>query len=248
MAPFPGPTSTWHNNTYPSLSASRPELSAKGKNVFITGGGSGIGAETAHHFAAAGASRIAIVGRREQPLLDTKASINQKYPGVDVFTTSADMMQKVAVDAVFASFARSGKIDVLISNAGYVGTQDLVHTADAEKYLEAISVNVTQALHVAQAFARHAADNAVVVETNSSAAHVNFASMAYSVGKLAVFRLWDLFAFEFPKMRVYHVQPGVVDTAMNKETGGVKAVGHEDHGEFCAQKGLHVGWKVLISV
>jgi hypothetical protein len=78
-APFPSPTSTWHSNTYPSLAPSRPELSAKGKTVLITGGGTGIGAETARYFAQAGATRIAILGRREQPLLDTKTSIERDH-------------------------------------------------------------------------------------------------------------------------------------------------------------------------
>ena len=37
-------TKTWHNKPYASISPSRPELSAKGKNVVVTGGGTGIGA------------------------------------------------------------------------------------------------------------------------------------------------------------------------------------------------------------
>ncbi|KAL5331348.1 hypothetical protein ACEPPN_000878 [Leptodophora sp. 'Broadleaf-Isolate-01'] len=44
---FPSLTSTWHHNTYPSLFPSRPELSAKGKTVIVTRGGTGIGAKTA---------------------------------------------------------------------------------------------------------------------------------------------------------------------------------------------------------
>ena len=78
------PTTTFHSKTYPTLSPTRPELSAKGKNVIITGGGTGIGAETARYYAQAGASRIAILGRREQPLLETKDLIEREHARVDI--------------------------------------------------------------------------------------------------------------------------------------------------------------------
>ncbi|KAK5174348.1 uncharacterized protein LTR77_001428 [Saxophila tyrrhenica] len=63
MAPMPSLTKTWHSQSYPSIDPLRPELSAKGKVVAITGGGGAIGAATALAFAKAGASKIAIIGR-----------------------------------------------------------------------------------------------------------------------------------------------------------------------------------------
>jgi NAD(P)-dependent dehydrogenase (short-subunit alcohol dehydrogenase family) len=48
---------------------------------------------------------------------------------------------------------------------------------------------------------------------------------SYSTSKLAVFRLWDSVGFANPDMSIFHLQPGVVDTDMNKEAGGVKAMG-----------------------
>ena len=35
-----------------------------------------------------------------------------------------------------------------------------------------------------------------------------------------------------PEMSVFHVQPGIVDTAMNREAGGVAAAGFEDDGKW----------------
>ena len=221
MAPFPSPTATWHTETYPSLSPDRPELSAKGKTILITGGGTGIGAETAHNFAAAGASRIALVGRREAPLLSTKARLEKEFAGVEIFVASTDITKKDEVEAAFSSFfggdKSKGKLDVLVSNAAMIGPQDPIADVESKSFLSAIEQNVSGSLNVAQAFLRYAAKDAVVVEINSSAAHVNFGPgfAAYSVAKLAVFRLWDSLAFANPELSVFHVQPGVVDTDMN---------------------------------
>lgn len=233
MAPFPSPTSTWHTKTYQSISPNRPELSAKGKTVIVTGGGTGIGAMTAHSFAEAGASRVAVLGRRELPLLDTKASIEHRFADVEVFVASTNVTKKSEVDAAFSKFVGDGKIHFLVSNAALIGPQDSVEEADGDKFLEAIQQNLKGSLFVAQAFLRYASTDAVAINVSSSAAHLNFAARfaPYSIAKLAVFRLWDSLAFANPKISVFHVQPGVVDTAMNKEAGGVDAVGFEDDGK-----------------
>ncbi|KAJ5702795.1 Glucose/ribitol dehydrogenase [Penicillium malachiteum] len=231
MAPFPSPTSTWHSESHPSISPSRPEISAKGKSVLVTGGGTGIGAETAISFAMAGASRIALLGRREQPLFDTKASIEEKFPNIEVSVTSTDVTNKSQVDDAFANFAESGKIDILVSGAAMIGPQDPIQDVDGERFLMTVDQNLRGSLFVAQAFLRHASKNAVAIDINSSAAHVNFGTgfSAYNVAKLAVFRLWDSVAAGNPDLSIFHIQPGIVDTDMNKEAGGVKKTGIEDH-------------------
>ena len=202
--------------------------------MLITGGGSGIGAETASYFAEAGASRIALLGRREQPLFDTKASIERKFADVEVFVASTDVTKKSEVDAAFAKFVNGGKIDVLVSNAAMIGPQEPVRDVDGEKFLDSIHQNLKGSLSVAQAFLRHAATDAVAIDVNSSAAHLNFGPgfAAYSTSKFAVFRLWDSLAFANPELSIFHVQPGVVDTAMNREAGGIDAVGFQDDGKW----------------
>lgn len=232
-APFPSPTSTWHTSTYQSLSPTRPELSAQGKNVLVTGGGSGIGAETARYFAEAGASRIALLGRREQPLLDTKASIEHKFPNIEVFVSATDITIKSEVDEVFAKFVGDQRLHVLVNSAGTVGPHESVQDVSGDKFRDCIEKNLMGSLFVAQAFIYYASTDAVAIEVNSSAAHINFSAglASYSIAKMAVFRLWDSLAFANPGISVFHVQPGVINTAMNKEAGGVDAVGFEDHGK-----------------
>ncbi|THX19982.1 oxidoreductase [Aureobasidium pullulans] len=122
------------------------------------------------------------------------------------------------------------KVDILVSGAAVVGPLESIEHVNSDKFMDAIHTNISGSLFVAQAFLRHASPNATVVEINSSAAHVNFSPgfSAYSVGKLAICRLWDSLAFANPEMSVFHLQPGIVDTAMNREAGGIDAIGFSD--------------------
>jgi NAD(P)-dependent dehydrogenase (short-subunit alcohol dehydrogenase family) len=115
-----------------------------------------------------------------------------------------------------------------------IGPHNPVKDVDPDKFLDAIQQNLKGSLFVAQAFLRYASTDAVAIEVSSSAAHLNFAPefASYSIAKLAVFRLWDSLAFANPGMSVFHIQPGVVDTAMNKEAGGIDAVGFSDDGNW----------------
>lgn len=212
--------------------------------MIVTGGGTGIGAETAYYFAQAGASRIALLGRREQPLLDTKASIKHKFANVEVFVASTDVTKKEEVDAAFAKFVGDGKINVLVSNAAMIGPQDPVKDVDGDKFLDAIHRNLKGSMNVAKAFLRYAAADAVVIDVSSSVAHVNFttAFASYSIAKLAIFRLWDTLAYANPELNIFHIQPGVVDTAMNKEAGGIASIGYEDDGKEIEGLLIFISW------
>jgi NAD(P)-dependent dehydrogenase (short-subunit alcohol dehydrogenase family) len=221
MLDLPSPTKTFHKRTYPSLDPTRPELSAKGKVIVITGGGTGIGAETAKYFAKAGAARIAILGRRQQPLLDTKTVIESEYPSCQVLAIPTDVVNNVQVKDAFAQAAGDGKINVLVSNAAVLGVQGNIATLSVEKWMEGIVINLQGNFNVTKAFLEYAAKDSVIIETNSAAAHITVAPRfsVYNVSKAATARFYDSLAFENPKLSVFSVQPGAVDTDMSKESG-----------------------------
>jgi NAD(P)-dependent dehydrogenase (short-subunit alcohol dehydrogenase family) len=164
--------------------------------------------------------------------VDTKALLKQRFPHVEVYIAPTDVTNKKQVDTAFEEFIGDGNLHVLVSNAATIGPQDSVEEVESEAFMASIDQNLKGSLLVVQAFLRHASDDAVVIETNSSAAHLNFGPKfaAYSIAKFAVYRLWDALAFTKPNLSIFHVQPGVVDTDMNKEAGGVAALGIEDHG------------------
>lgn len=84
--------------------------------VLITGGGTGIGLCVATEIGLLG-GRVAICGRREEPLQEAAASLEEQ--GVTVFYGTCDIRKPESVeqyvDAVQEAF---GKIDVLVNNAG----------------------------------------------------------------------------------------------------------------------------------
>lgn len=162
-------------------------------------------------------------------LFDTEATIEHEFADVEVFVASADVTKK---------------------NESGPDLREPVRDADSDKFLKAIQHNLSGSLFVAQAFLRYASTDAVVIDVNSFAARLNFGPgfALKSVAKLAIFRLWDSLAFANPDLNVFHVQPGVVDTAMNREAGGVAAAGFEDHGEWIRRMEHHEADFDLVSL
>jgi NAD(P)-dependent dehydrogenase (short-subunit alcohol dehydrogenase family) len=224
---FPAPTATYHHKPYPSIDPTRPELSAKGKSIAVTGGGTGIGAEIARNFAKAGASRILILGRRESPLVSTKASLEKEFPAVEVSYASADATKKTEIDAAFANFAKNGKINVLVSNAGLLGKRTPIKDANLDEWFSGIETNLKGSFTVAQSFLSYAAPEAVLINVSSGVAHVNVSpdGSSYAVAKAAGVRFFQALAYEHPELTIYNLQPGMVITDMAKEAGfGVEGV------------------------
>ncbi|KAJ4366477.1 hypothetical protein N0V83_008113 [Neocucurbitaria cava] len=219
MSDFQSPTKTFHKKTYPALDPTRPELSAKGKTIIITGGGTGIGAETAKYFAKAGAARVAILGRREQPLFDTKAAINAETPAIEVFAIPTDVTNKSEVDAAFAKVG--GTIDVLVSNAAVIGKMGNIADITTEEFLSGIITNLQGNVNVTKAFLNYAAKDGVIIETNSAAAHLNIAGGfgSYNVSKMATARFYSSLKLEQPNLAIFSVQPGAVDSEMSRRAG-----------------------------
>ena len=82
----------------------------------MTGGGTGIGRATAHAFAASGA-RVAICGRRPEPLESIRSEL--EAGGAECLAAPCDIREPDQVRAlVDATLERFDAVDVLVNNAG----------------------------------------------------------------------------------------------------------------------------------
>jgi NAD(P)-dependent dehydrogenase (short-subunit alcohol dehydrogenase family) len=91
-------------------------MSLKNKVVIITGGGTGMGADAARGFNAAGA-KVVLNGRREDVLAKTAASIDPT--GTDVVYVAGDIGRPKTINhMVKTAVERFGGVDVLFNNAG----------------------------------------------------------------------------------------------------------------------------------
>jgi citronellol/citronellal dehydrogenase len=90
-----------------------------GQAALITGGGTGLGRETALEFARCGAS-VAIAGRREDVLVEACALFGDEVPGAVVRAVAGDIRDPDAAGALVgaALAAAAGRLDVVVNNAG----------------------------------------------------------------------------------------------------------------------------------
>jgi NAD(P)-dependent dehydrogenase (short-subunit alcohol dehydrogenase family) len=229
---FPSLTKIWHCASYPAISPSRPELSAKGKNIVITGGGSGIGASIAKAFAAGGSTHIAIMSRTESNLLMTKHLIEEKFLGTKVLAVTADITDASQVDDAFAKISQAfGKIDVFVCNSAFLPVPRPIFSPDfdIQDWWTTFNTNVLGTLNSVRAFVRHATESAQILHISTAIAHIpplEPGISAYAASKLAATKLFDYIALENPEIHIVNIHPGLVESRMSRKSGH----GGMDHG------------------
>ncbi|KAF5637959.1 hypothetical protein F52700_4662 [Fusarium sp. NRRL 52700] len=254
-------TEAWHNKPYPSIDPTRPELSAAGKFVAITGGGTGIGRSIAVAFAQAGASTIAVLGRRLDRLEQAAAEIADASGGkTNVIFEAVDISQRNKLDAAVTNLvkkANGAKIDILISNAGVSPDVGAVVGFDEAEFRRGIELNVIGAFNTLQSFGPFLTNNAYVFNTSTGMVHLRpmAQAWAYTAVKAAVFKMFEYLQDDNPEWHVVQIQPGVIRTELNER---FDIVGQDDpalagqfyvwlasrEAEFLKEKFVWVNWDV----
>ncbi|EHY58516.1 hypothetical protein HRR83_007109 [Exophiala dermatitidis] len=224
----PSFTKTYHKASYPAIDPSRPELSAKDKTVIVTGAGAGgIGAAVAHAFAKAGAQKIALVGRTEATLQQTKDAIVQAHPDATVYVAVADVSKAESVGLAAHNIrVEIGAWNVFAHCAAVLPRATTLVGADEDDWFSAFETNVKFSAHFAKHFLPKRRPNATYIGINAGAAHVPPSQLpgasAYSASKLAAAKLDEYLAYENPELRVFTVHPGIVLTNMARKALGDK--------------------------
>jgi hypothetical protein len=195
------------------------------KVVLITGGSTGIGAETARLLASRGA-KVAIAARRKDKLDEVVAAIVAGGGAARAY--SLDVTDKKQVEAVVAAVvADFGKLDVLINNAGLMPIRPMAEV-NTDEWDAMIDVNLKGTLYgIAAVLPRFMAqEKGHIINLSSVAGTKVFApgGTVYSGTKFAVSAISEGLRQEVgDKIRVTSIAPGAVDSDLKHSTSGTSA-------------------------
>jgi NAD(P)-dependent dehydrogenase (short-subunit alcohol dehydrogenase family) len=212
--------------TAPRLSAPRTsarplpqvrEPRHRDKVVLVTGGGSGIGLETARRFHSE-AAHVVLLGRNAGRLESLARSWDSNGSGGDVTFEVCDVAAASSVNAAVAAIQKkTGRIDVLVNNAGSAEGSVDAESAQAEANFRArLEIDVMGSLLMSRAVApmMAAAGGGAVLNMGSVYAYGGaHGAGSYSAAKGAIVALTRTLATEFGPygIRVNSVSPGWVD-------------------------------------
>jgi NAD(P)-dependent dehydrogenase (short-subunit alcohol dehydrogenase family) len=182
--------------------------------AIVTGGGTGIGAAAARLLAANGL-RVALVGRRSEPLEEMCAELGDRAVAVPADLGDRAAPQRI-VDETLDAF---GRVDVLVNNAAVIRNGPLESfTRDEFDRQYAANVGGPFFLLAAALPSLRESDDAAVVNVSSSVGSiVKPGSMLYGSTKAALEYLTRAWAYELAEngIRVNCIAPGPVDTPIH---------------------------------
>lgn len=188
----------------------------EGKTVIVTGGGGGIGGATCKRFASEGA-RVAVYDMNLEAAKRVSAEI--VAAGGTAVAVKCDITNRVEVDeAVAATVAQLGAIDVLVNNAGWDVFKPFTKTVPQE-WDKLIAINLVGALNMHHAVLPGMAERKAgrIVNIASDAARVGSSGEAvYAACKGGLVAFSKTIAREHARhgITVNVVCPGPTDTAL----------------------------------
>jgi NAD(P)-dependent dehydrogenase (short-subunit alcohol dehydrogenase family) len=191
----------------------------QGRIAVVTGASRGIGRAVALRYAAEGAHVVAIartVGALEE--LDDEIV----RAGGSATLVPVDLLELDRIDALGPSlYQRFGKVDILVGNAGDLGTLGPVTHHDAKGWQDAMTVNVHanwRLMRTLEPALRLSDAGRAIFVTSGAARRVRAFWGAYATTKAALEMMVRTWAEEVAttKIRVNLLSPGAVATRMRK--------------------------------
>lgn len=103
----------------------------------------GIGRATAHQFAQNGAQAIYICDLRDDYLNTHQRELDSLYPDTDVHCRQYDVADEAAVrETVNEALERYGRLDIMLANAGVVGSNRTFSEIDGDEFMKTMRTNV----------------------------------------------------------------------------------------------------------
>lgn len=201
----------------------QPDLT--GRIALVTGASRGIGYFIAKHMAAAGSHVIAVartVGGLEE--LDDEIKAGNSATGKGSATlVPLDLTDMTGIDRLGGSInERWGKLDIMVANAGVLGTISPIGHVEAKTFDKVMNINVTSTWRLIRSLdpLLRASDAGRAILMSSGAAHSARAFWGpYAASKAAVEALGRSWADETKntQLRINMVDPSATRTAMRAQ-------------------------------
>ena len=193
----------------------------EGKVAIITGGNSGVGAQTAELFAKEGA-KVVITARREPQLEEIAQRIRAN--GGEVTVVRCDVSKVEEVEAMVKKAVETyGRIDILVNNAGVLeaGLKPIESCTD-EDFEWVMSINTKGCLYCTRAVVKEMMKNNAgsIINLDSVAGAFGTGGASYVASKAAVIGLTKHTALRFTGtgIRCNSVNPSTIVTPMTMST------------------------------
>jgi NAD(P)-dependent dehydrogenase (short-subunit alcohol dehydrogenase family) len=193
--------------------------------TFITGANKGLGYEAARRLIEVG--QTVVIGARDPERGQTAADqLGARFVPIDV--ASDESVARAADDIA----AHEGRIDVLINNAGVVGSRLPAEELAGPQAAEIFNVNVTGIVRVTHAFLPllRRSEHPAVINVGSGMGSLTLThdpdrveskpvAPLYTASKAAVTMLTTQYAKALPDIRVNAADPGYTATDLNGHSG-----------------------------
>ncbi|QIZ75806.1 SDR family oxidoreductase [Ferrimonas lipolytica] len=187
----------------------------KDKVAFVTGANRGIGKSIVESFLQHGAKKVYLAVRNVESTKELEAKFGDK-----VVTIAADVAD---TDSVNRAAAQATDVDVVVNNAGVLGTTTPLADDVFDVLAHEMDINVYGLLRIAQAFADTLVNNqGALVQLNSVASIKNFSHVtSYAASKSASYSITQGLRDELgPKgVQIVSVHPGPIATDMGSSAG-----------------------------
>lgn len=197
----------------------------EGRNIFITGAGSGFGRKTAQRFAEEGAATIYMVDYNQERLDATAPSIEEHGATAIKINTDLSVMENCS-DAIAQALAHDPKLDVLVANAAaWVDEPFIEHSDDSWRRVLSVNLDGYYVLAQRAAKAMKETGGGVILFTASIVAQGHGRGFtAYCVSKAGLISLAKAIAVECApyNIRANCVSPGPADTQQSVDLVGLK--------------------------
>ena len=191
----------------------------EGRIALITGASRGIGAAVAERFAAEGA-QVILVARTQAGLEEVDDAIRRASDGARSATlVPLDLADGDAIDRLGGGIAqRFGRLDILVGNAGLLGTLTPLVQIDPAEWNEVIAINLTANWRLVRAVEPllRASDAGRAIFVTSGVSRGRAFWGTYAVTKAALEAMAKIWAQEMEStdLRINLINPGPVRTKM----------------------------------